>query len=354
MGGPAGLSDDDLVAHALAVHVLSGDDTEVYDACVAELQRRGSVVIRDRALGLLADERAEARALGADVLAQLGKAAGTLHLEASVGPLLALAAVEADPLVLDSVVGALGHLGDQRALAVVLAASGNPSYRVRSAAAKALPELADLGFLDEDHPIVTALITLTADEEHEVRNWATFGLGALVRVDGSRTRAVLAGILDDPDDDTRAEALAGLARRRDPAVIAAVAAGLEAGEVGRLGVSAAALLSSSVLLAGLQGLVGWWDVDESLLVTALRNCDPVAQTAEIAVLAQLVEAGAVYAPGTHLVVESELLPVDDGRPMIRFDGDGSVPPTSVEALLTAAEGSPRRAVEILLASGSVR
>ena len=53
MGGPAGLSDDDLVAHALAVHVLSGDDTEVYDACVAELQRRGSVVIRDRALGVM-------------------------------------------------------------------------------------------------------------------------------------------------------------------------------------------------------------------------------------------------------------------------------------------------------------
>ena len=269
MSGPAELSDDDLVAHALAVHVLSGDDTEVYDACVAELQRRGTVPIGHRALGLLADARPEARALGADVLGQF--AAGT-----SLDALLALAHKEVDPLVLDSIVGALGQLGDQAALLTVLAAAADGSYRVRSAAAKALPRLAGVGVASAEDPLVAALLALAADEDQEVRNWAAFGLGSQLDVDGLAIRDVLRRLLDDADEDTRAEAMVGLARRQDLGVIPVVAAALEAEEVGRLAVTAAELLASPALVAGLRGLAGWWDVDEELLAAATRACDPDA------------------------------------------------------------------------------
>ena len=269
MSGPAELSDDDLVAHALAVHVLSGDDTEVYDACVAELQQRGTAPIGDRALGLLADARPEARALGADVL-------GWFAADVALAPLLALAQQETDPLVLDAAVGALGQIGDQGALPIVLAAATDGSYRVRSAAAKALPRLGGEGPLAEEDPLVIALIALTADQDQEVRNWATFGLGSQLEVDGGAISAVLRGLLSDPDDDTRDEAMVGLARRRDPDVIPIVAAALEAEEVGRLAVTAAELLASPALLAGLRGLAGWWDVDEELLAAATQACEPDA------------------------------------------------------------------------------
>ncbi len=270
MSGPAELSDDDLVAHALAVHVLSGDDTEVYDACVAELQRRGTAPIGDRALGLLADARSEARALGADVL-------GHFAADTSLAPLLALADQETEPLVLDSVVGALGQISDQAALPVVLTAAGHASYRVRSAAAKALPALWGTDELGEQDPIVLALIALTNDEDQEVRNWATFGLGSQVSVDGNSVRGVLRGLLNDPDDDTRAEAMVGLARRQDPEVTPVVVAALAAEEVGRLTVEAAEFLASPALLCGLRGLEEWWDVDEELLAAATRACDPDVQ-----------------------------------------------------------------------------
>lgn len=269
MSGPAELSDDDLVAHALGVHVLSGDDTEVYDACVAELQRRGTASIGDRALDLLADARPEARALGADVLGQF--AAGT-----SLAPLLALAQEEVDPLVLDSVVGALGQLGDEAALPTVLAAAADGSYRVRSAAAKALPRLAGESTPTVNDPLVMALIALAVDEDQEVRNWAAFGLGSQLDVDGLAIKDVLRRLLDDADEDTRAEAMVGLARRKDPGVIPVVAAALEAEAVGRLAVAAAEFLASPALLAGLRGLAGWWDVDEELLAAATRACDPDA------------------------------------------------------------------------------
>lgn len=269
MSGPGELSDDDLVAHALAVHVLSGDDIEVYNACVAELQRRGTAPIGDRALELLADARPEARALGADVLAHYAA-------ETALAPLLALAQQETDPLVLDSAVGALGQIGEETALPVVLAAAADGSYRVRSAAAKALPRLGGMGARTEQDPLVMALIALTADEDQEVRNWAAFGLGSQLDIDGSAIRDVLRRLLGDPDEDTRAEAMVGLARRQDPAVIPVVAAALEAEEVGRLAVTAAEFLASPALLAGLRGLAGWWDVDAELLAAATRACDPKA------------------------------------------------------------------------------
>ncbi len=272
MSGPADLSDDDLVAHALAVHVLAGDDTEVYDACVAELQERGTPSIADRALSLLDDHRPEARALGADVLGLLGAEGGTTYRDRSAGPLLALAEAESDPLVLDSVVAALGHVGGGRALSVVLGAATHGSYRVRSSAARAMPSLAGAGVLDEDDPVVSTLMALAADPDAEVRNWAVFGLASGISCDGLRVRSALHALLRDADDDTSAEAMVGLARRHDPSVVPVVAAALDAAEVGRLAVESAKLLGDHELLPGLQGLVGWWDVDEPLLVAAIEAC----------------------------------------------------------------------------------
>ena len=54
-----------------------------------------------------------------------------------------------------------------------------------------------------------------------VRDWATFALGTLAEADAEELRDALAARLDDPDEDTRLEAVHGLAVRGDPRAEAA-------------------------------------------------------------------------------------------------------------------------------------
>jgi HEAT repeat protein len=108
-----------------------------------------------------------------------------------------------------SMIFALGHAGDPRGRAAVVARADDPNEDVRMAAAWALPSLG----LDEN--ALTVLRRLSTDIDEDVRDWATFGLAESDAEDAATTGA-LAARTDDLHDDTRAEAIFGLARRHDP------------------------------------------------------------------------------------------------------------------------------------------
>jgi len=181
-----------------------------WDAVVA-LHRIGSREVLDHAVVLVASDDPRARARGADILGQLGSP-GQTFLDDRLNAVIKLITLDTDPRVLQAAASALGHIGDSRGTEALISISRNADPDVRHAVAFAL------GGRAEPAAIAT-LIRLTTDEDAHVRDWATFGIGELGDSDTSEIREALNDRLNDPDSDTRYEAVCGLAKRADRRVL---------------------------------------------------------------------------------------------------------------------------------------
>src|SRR3954468_14296540 len=181
---------------------------------IAALAWRGDEAVLEAARGLLGSDDPRARAVAAYVLGQLGVSERTFPAE-SAAALEALAARERDPEVLAAIASAFGRLGAPYGIDALLRLRGHEDARVREGAADALAGR-------EDPRVLEALVELTRDPEPGIRDWATFALGALSPHDTPALRQALAERLDDRDDDTRIEAVHGLALRGDTRALDAV------------------------------------------------------------------------------------------------------------------------------------
>lgn len=174
---------------------------------------------------------------------------------------------EREAIVLHAVLVALSHLAHGDTTPAVLRFCNHADRNVRHATVLALTASG------EDPTAVDALVGMTRDRDAHVRDWAVFGLGTILDVDTRAVRDALAERLTDPDDDTRHEALVGLARRKDQRVVSALLGELTSDEVGTLAVEAAELIAESELKLHLVSLREWWDVDGDLLERAIHACD---------------------------------------------------------------------------------
>lgn len=225
-------------------------DTTAWDAILA-LQHTGSRAVLDLCAVRRASPNPRERRVAAAVLGQLGvtRQASTVFSEERFQVLHALLLAEvagpANASVLADACIALGHLHDPRAVPAVAALRGHPDPDVRYAVV--------YGLLDHDiDEAVSALIALSADDEAQVRDWATFGLGQQIKRDTPSVRAALAARLTDPDRDTREEALCGLVRRGDAAGIEALIAALRADGPSPVLLEAAILAASPTLCPALR------------------------------------------------------------------------------------------------------
>ncbi len=187
-------------------------------AAVVALQRIGSKEVLEKALKLLESADPRSRARAADILGQLGSP-GRSYPDECLTAVAELIAQDTDSRVLQAAAVAIGHLGDPRGTREVIKVADNPDPDVRHAVAFALA-----GRTDPD--AIATLIHLMSDETAHVRDWATFGLGEMNSVDTPEIREALYRRIDDVDEDTRYEALCGLARCGDlrsvPALIDAI------------------------------------------------------------------------------------------------------------------------------------
>ena len=216
-------------------------------------------------LGSIEEKR---RTLGADILGRLAGAEPSTR-EAVVDALYAALRVECVDTTIASLVAAIGHVCDGPGLALVLPFADHTCAEVRLAVAFAVatigPELATPGARD-------VLIRLSRDEECEVRDWATFGLGTLTAADGPEVRAALLARAEDSSPQTRAEALFGLAVRRDPRAVPHLIRALSSPHVGQLEVDAAAAAADPRLLPALWALQISGAADQVRVRNAIDRC----------------------------------------------------------------------------------
>lgn len=205
---------------------------------------------------------------------------------------------------------ALWFASEYRALRLLL--TGHPDPQVRLALARALG--GGLPAPDVRAGAIAGLLRLSADATAEVRNWACFGLGRRY-ADSPDVREPLAARLDDPDSDTRDEALAALATTGDARALARtgqVLAGPDEGGVRLLHLQAAVELAAPELLPVLRELEQEWAGDEDehtlRLARALRRSTMTAAQRAGELERQLVdrvnehlasEERAMYATGRY-------------------------------------------------------
>jgi len=121
---------------------------------------------------------------------------------------------EENPSVLLHLLAALSNhsfndTSDIRALA------NHPDCEVRRSVTRALVS-------HKDDQTTATLIQLSRDTDAGVRDWATFGIGTMNDNDTPEIREALYDRLNDLDEDTRSEAIVGLAERRDSRVLEAL------------------------------------------------------------------------------------------------------------------------------------
>jgi HEAT repeat protein len=198
-------------------HALRTKDEKRSWKSVVRLQLRGTREVFIAAASLCRSTNPHERRLGADILGQLGTPKRPFRIK-SVRILHQMLRAESETKVLNSILTALGHCqkkNDRYGLRSICRFHVRRSTAVRFGVVMAL-----LGRTDKLS--VDTLVALSADKSPGIRDWATFGLGTMIKLNSPQIRHALARRLADRDDVTRSEAIAGLAKRNDDRGITAL------------------------------------------------------------------------------------------------------------------------------------
>lgn len=204
----------------LFANTLLGDyHDEAPWAAVSQLHSNGNRYIFEKASEWCRSHDPRIRSRGADILCQLRapRAPGQdpitiskpIFVEESFDILARMVPAETDDDALSSELFGLGHLYKLEAVPILVQHSGHRDEDVRFAVA------CSLGHFWRDSLAIEHLVRLADDPDSDVRNWTLFALGSQSDFDSTEMRDLFARHLDDPDPDSREEAVAGLAKRKD-------------------------------------------------------------------------------------------------------------------------------------------
>ncbi|MFD9336812.1 HEAT repeat domain-containing protein [Streptomyces sp. NPDC060028] len=328
----------DLVGQALAAARVAGetDDWDAYERLLGRAAADGAGAL-PLGLELIGSADPVARETGCDLLGHASSQTEAVRAEAATA-LVALAERETEGRVLWSLARAMEMTYDQRGVPVLVALAGHHDAAIRRQVAGSFAGVTT-GL--PDGPDIRALVTLTRDQDPEVRDWATFTLGFQAEADSPAIRDALWERTTDENAEVREEGIRGLARRHDPRAVPLLSQLLSSpGGAHVLTFGAAQIMGVPELLPALLE----YEPEGVGVTAAVRACDPVRR------------AGLDAAAWELLCVLGRLRPdLDASVYMDRFAsgmslGLGAVldsPAYDVEALLKRAHGDPAAAAALV-------
>ena len=256
---------DQTIGELIALARDNFSNEEVYRDLLWELRNRASVEMLEKATTLTASELADDRILSVQILCQLGNAKPRF-VKQSGNVLLTMLLTEEIPEVIASIAWGLGHLRTEGAEGQLIGLKDHAAADVRLGVVGGLLGLSTL-------PAVQTLITLSRDQNPNVRSWATFGLGTQISDDSSAIRQALVDRLLDDDAETSSEAVWGLAQRKDVRAVDCLIKRLSVDTVVYDDLLAAQALGDGRLLPALNNLRQYLVEEREALEKAIRICE---------------------------------------------------------------------------------
>lgn len=172
------------------------------------LRKRPSEELFTKCRELTRSNNPKIRVVGIDVLAQLGLPPRPF-LKETLKIYFDLLNLETDPDVLMSLLYSIGHNNDKldaQQIDKICSFIKNDHKQVKEGLVFALLGVDTLTAIE-------TLIKLSSDKLNNVRNWATFGLGTQIERNNKSIREALWGRVNDKHQETKFEAIVGLAKR---------------------------------------------------------------------------------------------------------------------------------------------
>ncbi len=195
---------------------------------IAILRKRPTEELFGKCVEFTKSNDPKIRSIGIDILAQLGLSPRPF-LKETLQLYFDLLTTEKDPEVLSSLLYAIGHNNNklnQEQIEKICSFSNSDNKLVKEGLVSAL------GFID-DLRATHVLIKLSNDKSTPIRNWATFYIGQGER-NTKEIRDALWKRVNDKHSETKMEAIAGLAKRKDKRVTELIKCELTKDEFGTL------------------------------------------------------------------------------------------------------------------------
>ena len=213
----------------LLTHLLSNKSDRTRWDNIRALRSRPSEELFLKCVDLVKSKNHKSRILGIDILAQLG-APPRPFLKRTIKLYFDLLDNEENSKVLMSLLYAIGHNNEKLGKAQVdklCSFADTENNFVKEGLVSAL-----LGV--ENSKAIGTLIALSSDKLSHIRNWATFGIGTQTERNSKKIRDALWDRVIDKHQETKLEAILGLAKRKDKRVNEIIKQELIEGEYGTL------------------------------------------------------------------------------------------------------------------------
>lgn len=196
---------------------------------ISILRKRPSQELFAKCVELTESNKPKIRKIGIDILAQLGLPPRPF-LQDTLKVYFELLAKETEPDVLMSLFYSIGHNNeklDNRQIDKICSFIYNDNSWIKEGLVSAVLGIDNLTAIE-------TLIKLSSDKLTHIRNWATFGLGSQIERNNKEIREALWKRVNDKHQETKLEAIVGLARRKDKRVNDIIRREITGGKYGTL------------------------------------------------------------------------------------------------------------------------